>query len=158
MNKYVIAYIGSIVLANLLVAAIGPWFSVVNSFMLIGLDLSLRDKLHESWDGNKLTQKMLALIASAGLISYALNPASGQIAIASVVAFTLSMVVDSAVFQRLKDRAWWFKSNTSNIAGAAIDSILFPTIAFGALMPSIVAMQFASKIAGGFAWSMVLRK
>lgn len=158
MNKYVIAYIASIVLANLLVAAIGPWFSVINSFVLIGLDLSLRDKLHESWSNNKLTQKMLALILAAGAISYALNPASGQIAIASVVAFCLSMAVDSAVFQRLKDKAWWLKSNTSNIAGAAVDSLLFPTIAFGALMPHIVAMQFASKIAGGFAWSLLLRK
>ena len=40
-------YVSAIMLANLLVAKFGPWFSLINSFFLIGLDLSLRDSLHE---------------------------------------------------------------------------------------------------------------
>ena len=36
-------YIAALVAANLLVAWLGVWFSLVNAFVLIGLDLSLRD-------------------------------------------------------------------------------------------------------------------
>lgn len=152
---YAIIYISALVAANLLVALIGPWFSVVNSFVLIGLDLTLRDKLHDKWNGSPM--KIGALIATAGLISYLLNPSSGQIAIASVVAFCLSMAADSFVYQKLKEQSWEKRANGSNLAGAAVDSLAFPTIAFGGLMPEIVAMQFASKVIGGFIWTKIIK-
>ena len=152
---YPVIYISALVAANLLVSFIGPWFSVVNSFFLIGLDLTLRDKLHDKWDGNPL--KIGALIAVAGAISYLLNPASGQIAIASVVAFCLSMAADSFVYQKLKAQSWEKRTTGSNLAGAAVDSIAFPTIAFGGLMPEIVAMQFVSKMVGGFIWTKLIK-
>ena len=152
---YPIIYILALVTANLLVAFIGPWFSIINSFVLIGLDLTLRDKLHDEWNGNPI--KIGALIAVAGVVSYLLNPASGQIAIASVIAFTLSMMADSFVYQKLKNKSWVKRTTGSNLAGAAVDSLVFPTIAFGVLMPEIVAMQFASKVAGGFIWSKFIK-
>lgn len=152
---YPVIYIAALVAANLLVAFIGPWFSVVNSFVLIGLDLTLRDKLHDKWNGNPL--KIGALISVAGAISYLLNPASGQIAIASVVAFCLSMAADSFVYQKLKSQSWEKRTTGSNLAGAAVDSIAFPTIAFGGLMPEIVAMQFVSKVVGGFIWTKIIQ-
>lgn len=152
---YSVIYIAALVAANLLVSFIGPWFSVVNSFVLIGLDLTLRDKLHDKWDGNPF--KIGALIAVAGAISYLLNPASGQIAIASVVAFCLSMAADSFVYQKLRNQSWEKRTTGSNLAGAAVDSITFPTIAFGGLMPEIVAMQFVSKVVGGFVWTKIIK-
>jgi len=152
---YSIIYIAALVAANLLVATIGPWFSVINSFVLIGLDLTLRDKLHDKWNGNPL--KIGALIVLAGVISYLLNPASGQIAIASVIAFTLSMVADSFVYQKLKSKSWEKRATGSNLAGAAVDSLVFPTIAFGGLMIEIVAMQFISKVVGGFVWTKLIK-
>jgi hypothetical protein len=152
---YAIIYIAALVAANLLVAMIGPWFSVINSFVLIGLDLTLRDKLHDKWDGNPI--KISGLIVVAGVISYLLNPASGQIAIASVIAFTLSMVADSFVYQKLKNQPWEKRATGSNLAGAAVDSLVFPTIAFGGLMIEIVTMQFVSKIVGGFVWTKLIK-
>ena len=152
---YPIIYILALVTANLLVAFIGPWFSVINSFVLIGLDLTLRDKLHDEWNGNPI--KIGALIAVAGVVSYLLNPASGQIAIASVIAFTLSMMSDSFVYQKLKNKSWIKRTTGSNFAGAAVDSLAFPTIAFGGLMIEIVSMQFISKVLGGFIWSKIIR-
>lgn len=152
---YPIIYIFALIAANLLVAFIGPWFSVVNSFVLIGLDLTLRDKLHDKWNGNPF--KIGALIVVAGAISYLLNPASGQIAIASVVAFCLSMVADSFVYQKLINQSWEKRTTGSNLAGAAVDSITFPTIAFGVLMPEIVAMQFICKVIGGFVWTKIIQ-
>jgi uncharacterized PurR-regulated membrane protein YhhQ (DUF165 family) len=49
-----------------------------------------------------------------------------------------------------------FRANGSNMTGAAVDSLLFPTIAFGALMPHIVVMQFVAKVAGGALWAWLI--
>lgn len=146
-------YGSAMILANLSVAAFGPAISPVNAFVLIGLDLALRDWLHvrlKAW-------QMLALILATGLLTYLLNPAAGKIAIASACAFTAAAVVDWATFFKLKG-SWLFRANGSNIAGAAVDSLIFPTLAFGALMPHIVAMQFVAKVAGGSIWAYILNK
>lgn len=153
---YSLIFVLSIVVANLTVAAFGVWFSPINAFLLIGLDLSLRDKLHDKWNGDPL--KIGLLIAVSGFVSYLLNPATGMIAIASVIAFCLSMIADAFIYQRLLSKSWMIKSNWSNIAAAGVDSIVFPTIAFGGLMWQIVLMQFAAKVIGGFIWSKVLNE
>jgi len=151
-------YIAALVVANLLVAWFGPWFSAINAFVLIGLDLSLRDKLHEQWQNNRLILKMSGLIIVASVVSYLLNPTAGTIALASFVAFALSMIADSIAYNFLRHKSWVIRSNGSNIAGAAVDSIAFPTIAFGGLMPEIVALQFIAKLFGGGVWSFLLTK
>lgn len=148
-----IVYALAMTIANLSVATFGPAVSLINSFVLIGLDLALRDWLHvrlKAW-------QMGSLIAATGLLTYALNPAAGMIAIASSVAFTGAAVVDWSVFSKLRG-SWLFRANGSNVAGAAVDSLLFPTIAFGALMPHIVLAQFAAKIAGGAVWAWIIKK
>jgi uncharacterized PurR-regulated membrane protein YhhQ (DUF165 family) len=155
---YSAIFISALVAANLLVAYFGPWFSILNSFLLIGLDLSIRDKLHDSWKNKHLPIKMGGLILVASVASYLLNPATGMIAIASFVAFTLSMLADSLAYHYLANKSWFVRSNGSNLVGAGVDSIAFPTIAFGGLMPEIVALQFVSKVGGGFVWSFLLRK
>lgn len=151
-------YIAALVVANLLVAWLGPWFSPINAFVLIGLDLSLRDKLHEQWQNDRLILKMGGLIVAASVISYLLNPAASAIALASLVAFALAMIADTIVYQFLRKKSWMIRSNGSNVAGAAVDSITFSTIAFGGLMPEIVALQFIAKLFGGGIWSFLLTK
>lgn len=144
-------YAAAMTLANLSVAAFGPSISPINAFVLIGLDLALRDWLHvrlKVW-------QMGALIAATGALTYVLNPAAGQIAVASACAFTAAALVDWSAFARLRG-SWMFRANGSNVAGAAVDSLLFPTIAFGALMPHIVAMQFVAKVAGGALWAWLI--
>ena len=155
---YPAIYIFALVIANLLVAWLGPWFSPINAFVLIGLDLSLRDKLHEQWQNDRLALKMGALIIVASGVSYLLNPTAGIIALASFVGFALSMIVDTITYHFLRDKSWKIRSNGSNVAGAAVDSIAFPTIAFGGLMPEIVALQFFAKVFGGAIWAFLLKK
>jgi uncharacterized PurR-regulated membrane protein YhhQ (DUF165 family) len=154
--KYAIVYILSLIAANLLVSYFGPWFSIINAFVLIGLDLTLRDKIHELWQGKWLP--MGGLIATASIVSYLLNPASGMIAFASFMAFLVAMLIDTVVYQYLKDKPWAIKSNGSNVAGSLADSVIFPTIAFNALMPEIVLMQFLAKVFGGAIWVFVINK
>jgi len=149
----ILIYAAAMTLANLSIATWGPWVSPINAFVLIGLDLALRDWLHvrlRVW-------QMGALIACTGLLTYALNPAAGMIAIASSVAFTVAATVDWVTFVRLRG-SWLYRANGSNVAGAAVDSLIFPTLAFGVLMPHIVAMQFAAKVAGGAMWAWALAR
>lgn len=149
-------YIAAIVAANLSIAHFGPWIAPINSFLLIGLDLSLRDRLHDRWRGNNLAARMLLLIAAAGAISYLLNPAAGHIAIASAVAFMCAAAADSAAYQAAIRMPWNMRANTSNIAGAAVDSVVFPALAFGGLDPAIVLAMFAAKVAGGAVWAALI--
>lgn len=149
----IVIYAAAMIGANLSVAAFGPAVSPINAFFLIGLDLALRDHLHV----RLRPAQMGALIAGTGLLTYLLNPAAGMIAIASSVAFTASALVDWATFSRLRG-SWMFRANGSNVAGAAVDSLIFPTLAFGALLPHIVLAQFVAKVAGGAMWAWIFRK
>ena len=149
----VLVYAAAMILANLSVATFGPSVTPVNAFVLIGLDLTMRDWLHvriKPW-------QMAALIAITGLLTYALNPAAGKIAVASACAFSAAALVDWAAFTRLRG-SWMYRANGSNVAGAAVDSLIFPTLAFGALMPQIVLAQFLAKIAGGAIWTWIFNR
>jgi len=148
-----ITYAVAMTLANLLVATFGPSISPINAFLFIGLDLTLRDWLHVKLK----TWQMGLLILSTGVLTYLLNPAAGMIAVASAVSFLIAAIVDWAVFVKTTG-SWIKRANISNTAGAVVDSLLFPTIAFGVLMPEIVALQFVAKITGGAIWSFLLQK
>lgn len=149
----IIVYAIAMTLANLSIATFGVWVSPINAFLFIGLDLALRDWLQmqlKAW-------QMAVLIAVSGGLTYALNQDAGMIAIASAVSFTVAALVDWAVFSKITG-SWFKRANVSNVAGAAVDSIAFPTIAFGVFMPEIVALQFLAKIAGGAVWTYLLGK
>lgn len=148
-----IAYAVAMTVANLLVATFGPAISPINAFFFIGLDLTLRDWLHVRLK----TWQMGSLIVGTGALTYLLNPAAGMIAVASATSFLIAALVDWAVFVKTTG-SWVKRANLSNTAGAAVDSILFPTIAFGGLMPEIVALQFIAKVSGGAIWSYILKK
>lgn len=152
---YVVLYLTAIVLANLTVAAFGPSMTIVNAFLFIGLDLTARDNLHDAWRGNHLLPKMAGLIAAGSLLSWFLNRDAGQIALASFVAFAAAAIVDAIVYHLLGKYPRWMRINGSNVPSALVDSLVFPTLAFGSFLPAIVLGQFLAKTLGGFAWSMV---
>ena len=88
---YVVLYLAAIVLANILILLYNPdtvsmtWALVAEtgiSFFLIGLDLSIRDKLHDYWQNRNLLPKMVTLIVSGSLITILFNLEALQIAFA----------------------------------------------------------------------------
>lgn len=155
---FVSLYLLAIVLANLSVAYFGTHAVIVNAFLFIGLDLTVRDELHERWNNNYLFPKMTALVLSGSLLSYFLNNAVAQIAMASFVAFVCAGVVDTILYQVLKNKTQIKRVNMSNVGSSLTDSILFPTIAFGSLMPALIVGQFLAKIIGGFVWYIVIKR
>ena len=155
---FVVMYLIAIVAANLLVAQFGPSVVVINAFVFIGLDLTARDHLHDAWKRRHLWPKMTVLIGVGSLLSWMLNRNAGPIALASFVAFGCAGIVDAVVYHLLGDRSRMLRINGSNVVSAAVDSIVFPTLAFGVFMPLVTLGQFAAKVAGGFVWSLVLAR
>lgn len=159
MTRALVAvYLAAIVAANLIVTHKGPTWSVYLAFVFIGLDLVCRDRLHDAWHGH-VARNMAALIVAGSVISYAVNRGSGRIALASCLAFGAAASVDAVVYHLRRKQSWSDRSNESNLAGAAVDSFVFPAVAFGwPLLWPIIFGQFCAKVAGGYVWSLVLRK
>jgi len=144
-------YAATLTLANLSIAYFGPASIPVNAFVLIGLDLALRN-----WLALKMSaRQMLALIAAAAAMSWALNPASGRIAAASFAAFALSALADWAAF-RLARGAWLKRCLGGVTIGAAVDSLAFPLLAGFSL--AYAPGLFAAKVAGGAVWAWALSR
>lgn len=62
--------------------------------------------------------------------------AGPRIALASGTAFLVSQMLDVAVFDRLRGRAWWQPPLFSSVIGSAVDTALFFALAFyGTTMP-----------------------
>lgn len=154
---YVLLYLVAIVAANVTVAVFGPGMSVVNAFLFIGFNLTARDKLHDSWDGKHLKRNMVLLIFAGSALSLLFG--AGRIAVASFLAFACSESVDAFVYHFLRGRHKLVQINGSNVLSAAVDSVVFPAVAFGfPLMIWVVVGQFVAKVFGGFVWSVVLSR
>jgi uncharacterized PurR-regulated membrane protein YhhQ (DUF165 family) len=157
-----LTYAAAMTVANLSIAHFGPWVSPINAFVLIGLDLALRDWLHVRLK----TWQMLSLIGASGALTYTLNPSAQHIVVASATAFTLAALVDWQAFSRLSG-SWLQRSLGSNVVGAVVDTVVFSALAFVLLSPSpkpmdvvmqIAALQFAAKVAGGSLWAWGLSR
>lgn len=154
----IVLYLLAIVLANVTDSIFGPWMSIVNAFLFIGFNIVARDRLHERWSGKYLPHKIFALIISGSVISWALYPSAAIIGTASAVSFLVSELADTGTYAILKNRSYLVKVNGSNVVSSALDSLIFPTLAFGGLMWTIVLAQFACKVFGGFIYSHILRR
>lgn len=145
----ILIYAAAITAANLSVATFGPVVVPFNAFVLIGMDLALRN-----WLALRLkAPAMLALIAASAGLSWALNPASGQIALASFLAFSASAVADWLTFRTLAGQ--WLRRCLGGVAvGAAVDSLVFPLAA--GLPLAIAPAMFVAKVAGGALWAAAL--
>src|SRR5664279_3080639 len=80
------------------------------------------------------------------------SPNSAQLnATASVVAFSCAELGEALLYHVLRKRPWIERAPKAAVLGAAIDSLLFITIAFGFSLSTSFA-QFAAKLAGALVW------
>lgn len=172
-SALIASYLGAIVAANLTLAQWGrdhPEVALYNGFVFIGLDLVARDSLHDAWH-HHLASRMASLIAAGSAVSYLAGlwigsgPDVGRIALASCVAFAATATADTLVYQRMGAHEWLERINGSNIAAAAVDSLVFVgliaymDVAFGhgPGFPLAIAFGlFTAKVAGGVVWSLLL--
>ena len=158
-------FLAALCAANLSLAHFGPKALVWNAFILIGLDLTTRDALHDAL-GRRRLPVLGALILAGGLLSFALSllldleppfASAERVAFASAFAFAASASADGVVYWLARRRSWFERVNASNVPSAALDSVLFPLLAFGRLSASLVLTAACAKVAGGLLWSWALR-
>lgn len=150
------AFLAAIVGANLIAAHYGPAASIYTAFGLIGLDFITRDRLADFWQHSRWLKMSLLIGAGAGL-SYLLNRNAGTIAEASCIAFAAAETVEAVSYHLLRGRPWMERAPEAAVLAALVDSILFPTIAFGGVMWSVTFGQFTAKVAGALLWAALLR-
>jgi uncharacterized PurR-regulated membrane protein YhhQ (DUF165 family) len=133
------AYLALAILANWLAAAYTvrvPLTDLVApaGVFAIGGILVLRDWLQQL-AGLLWT---MTLVYVAGLVSWGVAEMAGwtslqKVAVASVVAFTVSETIEALVFTPIRNRSLSLGVLASGVAGTAVDSWLFLSIAFGSL-------------------------
>ncbi len=151
------AYLAAIVTANIITARYGPTASVYNAFALIGLDLITRDRLADFW-GTSRWRKMALLIGAGSAISFLVAQNVQAIAEASAISFACAETCEGVLYHALRRREWVQRANAAAWLGAAIDSFVFPTLAFGGVEWSTTVGQFTAKTAGALLWSAVIAK
>jgi uncharacterized PurR-regulated membrane protein YhhQ (DUF165 family) len=131
-------YLALVILANWLASAyvvsVGFGRVAPAGVFCIGGVLVLRDWLQQL-RGLLWT---MPLVYAAGLISWGVGDAAGwtsleKIAVASVVAFTISETVEAIVFTPIRNRSLTLGVALSGTIGNAIDSYVFLSLAFGSL-------------------------
>lgn len=148
-------YLVAAAAANLLVAGFGISSTPFVAFAAVGVALVTRDTLHDAWQGRALVPRMAALIAAGGALSWLLNPESGRVAVASVLAFVLGAAADGLAYHAARYQGRARRVTLSNIAGAVVDSLAFMLVAFGTV-GTATFNQTTAKIAGGAVWLLVL--
>ena len=139
MKRYLFlatAYFGLVILANWLasryIVSVGFGRVAPAGVFCIGGVLVLRDWLQQlrglAWT--------MPLVYAAGLASWGIGDAAGwtrleKIAVASVVAFTVSETAEAIVFTPLRRRSLSLGVAVSGTVGNALDSWLFLQLAFG---------------------------
>ena len=144
MNKGYLAvagYAATIPLANYMIGNVGTFcvpdgpcmipvgFGIMapSGVLMVGLALLLRDAVHETlgkyW--------ALGAIAVGAVLSFFF--ADPYIAVASLLAFTVSELSDFAVYSKVRARSRELGVLASGIVGSIIDSVLFLWVAFGSL-------------------------
>lgn len=157
-------YLAAIVIANLTIAWFGAGMAIPNALLLVSLDLTSRDRLHQAWEGRGLVWKMALLITAGSFLSAALDYQALPVAVASCLAFGAAASVDTLAFAALGACPWLIRSNGSNIVSAAVDSVIFLSVlaSYGrlpwAILPLLILGQWLAKVGGGLAWSLVLTR
>ena len=165
INLFSLLYLLTVVIANLAFAHFMQGEDMkqlllvdgVICFLMIGFDMAIRDKLHDAWEHRGLFWKMPVLIFSGSVASYIINKDAAQVALASFTAFAAAGFVDFLIYHVLRHHSHWMRVNGSNLLSAAVDSLVFPFIAFGLPMQwNFFSVEFITKVLGGVVWFLLL--
>jgi len=140
-----IAYVGSVVLANVVttrygLVPVGFGLMATAGTYLAGLSLGLRDLTQEAIG----RVGVLVLIGVAAVLSYLL--ADPFIATASLCAFLLAELADMGVYEPLRKHRLLLAVVLSNTVGAVVDTVVFLWVAPFPLTGEAFTAQIVAKV------------
>lgn len=135
-----LAYVGSVLLANLLVTHYGvvdvvpgPWTLMAPAAVYaVGLALVARDVVHEA-AGGAWRVWVFSGIAVGAVLSLFVASGNHKVVVASAVAFAASETIDLAVYLAARPWGWTWAAWWSSALSLFADSLIFLAIAFGGL-------------------------
>lgn len=138
-------YLLMAIAANGLVGYFGPVMLPLTALAMIPFELTVRDVLHERWNGS--FARLAALVVAGSAASWLVAPIA--VCVASASGFFLSGLADWLVYVWMGGQAKWKKMLGSNSVSAVVDSMAFQLIAFGVISFEILFWQCGFKIVGG---------
>lgn len=147
--NWLIGNVGACIPEGPCLIPVGFGYMAPSGVLLIGAALVLRDAVHEA-AGAKWAA---AAIVIGAALSFATSPAA--IALASALSFALAELADMGVYAKLRARGRHWAVLASGAVGAALDSVLFVWIAFGALelaAGTTLAKLYASVLVALVVW------
>lgn len=134
----VLAMAAVVVASNILVQILlGDWLTwgaLTYPFAFLVTDIT--NRVHGPRAARQVVLAGFAVGLACSLIAAGLDKTTVRIAIASGAAFLVAQLLDVAVFDRLRRHRWWRAPLVSSIIGSAVDTVLFFSIAFAAILPA----------------------
>jgi hypothetical protein len=135
----ILAMAAIVVASNILVQFLaGPWLTwgaFTYPFAFLVTDLT--NRVHGAAAARRVVLAGFAVGLLCSLIGTRIAGEFGplvtwRVALGSALAFLVAQLLDVAIFDRLRRRAWWRAPLMSSLIGSSVDTALFFTVAFAA--------------------------
>ena len=121
------------------------WGAFTYPFAFLVTDVM--NRLHGARAARRIVLAGFVAGVACSLIAAGLDKTTLRIALASGTAFLVAQMLDVTIFDRLRHGRWWSAPLASSLAGSAIDTMLFFSIAFAAALPADVNTGWANEAA-----------
>jgi uncharacterized PurR-regulated membrane protein YhhQ (DUF165 family) len=147
-----------LVLANLMVFKTGQAALLLTGLILVPFDFAVRIQLQERWARSGVWIRLILLMVVGGVLTVLILPDARWVAIASVSAFVASSLAGALVYALLAHHEKRLARIASIGSMAALDSIVFPLLAFPEVSTGLMLAQCAMKWGAGLGFLAVLQR
>jgi len=132
----ILAMAAVVLASNILVQFLfGDWLTWgAFTYPLAFLVTDVTTRLYGAAAGRKVVFAGFLTGVACSFIAAGLDATTLRIAIGSGTAFLTAQLLDVAIFERLRARAWWQAPLASTLVGSTVDTAIFFTIAFSAAL------------------------
>lgn len=124
---YIVLVILANITANILIEL--PYITFALGTLFFGFIFTLRDLLHK-YVGKRGIIKIIIFGTAVNAVAVAFSAFDIRVLLASVIAFFISEVIDTEIYQKLLLQPWRTRALFSNFISIPIDTVLFTIIAF----------------------------
>ena len=132
----ILAMAAVVVASNILVQFLfGDWLTWgAFTYPLAFLVTDVTTRLYGAAAARKVVFAGFLTGVACSFVAAGFDATTFRIALGSGIAFLTAQLLDVAVFERLRARAWWQAPLASTLVGSTVDTALFFTIAFSATL------------------------
>lgn len=132
----ILAMAAVVTASNILVQFLfGDWLTWgAFTYPLAFLVTDLTTRLHGAAAGRKVVLTGFLIGVACSFVAAGFDATTFRIALGSGLAFLTAQLLDVAVFERLRGGAWWRAPLVSTLIGSTVDTAIFFTVAFSAVL------------------------